>query len=272
MSAGIFERFLQIPSLDFSSEAYPYGSFETDSEGGILDEFTIPSQLMIGKQAEHCFEHYIRSSNRYQLLAHNVQIQGAEATIGELDYLLFDTRLQRTLHVELACKFYLYDPGKTGWSAWTGPNRKDSLDKKLEKLEQRQFPLLFLKETSRLLSNLHLNASEIVQLLCLKALLFVPRHNAFTYNFDRWSPSIVGQWMDLDELFEEDKHASYALPKKTQWLIPLKEQKQWMSLQELIPLITEAHQNQKTPLVYQKSNGVLKLFFIVWWNKKPSLA
>ena len=64
---------------------------------------------MLGKQAETCFEFLLKQSKRYQLLAANIQIQGEIKTLGELDYLVFDSETSKTLHIELACKFYLFD-------------------------------------------------------------------------------------------------------------------------------------------------------------------
>jgi len=51
----------------------------------------------------------------------------------------------KPIHLEIIYKFYLYDPsiGLTQLDHWIGPNRRDSLVKKLTKLKQKQLPLLY---------------------------------------------------------------------------------------------------------------------------------
>ena len=264
-SKYIFEHFLRIPSLAFDLEVFPYARFETETPDLNTSLPSIPMDLMIGKQAELCFEHYLKVASRYDVLAHNIQIQGTSETMGELDYIVFDKQLQQQLHIELACKFYLLDYREEGNSAWIGPNRNDSLDQKLNKLQQKQFPLLFKEETKQLLDDLRLDVSETAQQLCLKAFLFIHKDVELKDVSAKWRPSIVGRWMGLESFKEEDPTVQYALPKKTAWLIPSEHTATWMSHSELLPLIAEQHKNKKTPMIYKKINGALKLFFIVWW-------
>jgi len=261
----VFQRFLQIPSLDLASESFPYACFETSSMDQNSDGLSIPEGLMIGKQAEKCFEHYLKTSERYDVLASNIQIQGPTETMGELDYLVYDKELQQNLHVELACKFYLLDPRKKNLSAWIGPNRKDSLHEKAEKLRLKQFPILFAKETTALLEQVIPDVMEIEQQLCLKAFLFLPKGMQAIDISDGLRGAVIGEWMDIALFEEEDLEAVYALPQKTQWLHPPEHIQTWYSKKQIMQRIQEQHKNKKTPLVYQKSNGALKLFFIVWW-------
>jgi hypothetical protein len=69
---------------------------------------------MLGRQAEAIFESIITDSKSYKLLAANIQIQSPSKTIGEIDYLLQDTKTKSQFHVELCCKFYLFDPKRHG--------------------------------------------------------------------------------------------------------------------------------------------------------------
>ena len=122
---------------------------------------------MLGKQAEYCFTHALNQSNRYQVIASTLQIQGEVATLGEIDYLIYDRKKEQVCHIELACKFYLYDPTfKTQEARWIGPNRKDTLADKLRKLKQKQFPMLFASETEQVLMSLGITADSVVQQLC----------------------------------------------------------------------------------------------------------
>ncbi|MEB3754856.1 DUF1853 family protein [Acinetobacter sp. MD2(2019)] len=74
----------------------------------------------------------------YQLLRHSLQkIDGAK-TLGELDFLLFNTDTQQVEHWEVALKFYLAEQ-QYQLKAWYGLNRDDTLNKKLQHFTQKQF-------------------------------------------------------------------------------------------------------------------------------------
>ncbi len=83
---------------------------------------------------------------------------------------------KKPIHLEIIYKFYLYDSsvGESEIEHWIGPNRRDSLLQKLNKLKDKQLPLLYSKECLTYLETLKLTASEIDQQLYFKAQLFVP--------------------------------------------------------------------------------------------------
>ena len=125
----------------------------------VSSNFEIPDTVL-GRQAEAIFENIVKESKSYKLLAANIQIQSPTKTIGELDYLLEQRKTKTQIHVELSCKFYLFDPDSLGTfeQKWIGPNKKDSLQDKITKLREKQFPLLFDKNSEKLLENIGFNA------------------------------------------------------------------------------------------------------------------
>tara|TARA_R100000306_G_scaffold11683_3_gene13777 strand:- start:1391 stop:2062 length:672 start_codon:yes stop_codon:yes gene_type:complete len=223
---------------------------------------------MLGKQAETCFEFLLKQSKRYQLLAANIQIQGEIKTLGELDYLVFDSETSKTLHIELACKFYLFDVslGCTLEEKWIGPNRKDTLQEKLDKVAEKQFPLLYAPETAVALKNLHLDMSSVDQQVCIKSFLFLPK------NFNRkklpkhYQECVVGTYIPFSEFdTEENSSALYTIPDKKEWLLPPENLTEWFSFSETKEKIASLVTNKKTPLVYKKQKDTLGKFFVVWW-------
>ena len=78
-----------------------------------------------------------------KILAENVQIQNEKTTVGEIDCIL--TTAKKPVHLEIIYKFYLYDKsvGTNELEHWIGPNRRDSLVSKLNKLKDKQLPLLY---------------------------------------------------------------------------------------------------------------------------------
>ncbi len=243
-------------------------SFES-SKDEVLNSLTLdlPDNLMLGKQAEYYFENYLRHSLRYKLLAANIQVQGRHQTIGELDYLVFDRVNQRTLHIELACKFYLYDPKleDSHIAKWIGPNRKDTLNEKLGKLTAKQFPLLYKEETKSSIQELKIEIETVKQQLCLKAFLFIPKNYSQKSIDANFVDCVVGYWVTFSEFLSEDKEILYAIPKKKQWLLPAEKIEEWVLFSEAKTIIEENLNAKKAPLVYKKVKGTIVKFFIVWW-------
>ncbi len=101
--------FLKVPELKVSFATFPFAPFSlkiADAENFSID---FPAEKMLGKQAEYLFENWLKHSQRFQLLAANIQIQGETKTLGELDYVVRAIETNETLHIELACKFYVLD-------------------------------------------------------------------------------------------------------------------------------------------------------------------
>lgn len=216
-------------------------------------------------QAEACFEAYLKQSINFELLAANLQIHGEKKTLGELDYIVRNLQTDEVLHIELACKFYLYDEnaGEVAEQKWIGPNRKDSLYEKLEKLKHKQFPLLQTSETSKVLTSLGI-PKPTSQELCLKALLFLPKELSAEVFPKHVKDCIVGHYLKQNDLVEE-VDAKYAIPLKKEWLLPIDSITDWHHFSEINVLIGEQLKVKKSPLLYKKTPHNLERFFIVWW-------
>ena len=95
---------------------------------------SLSSNFVLGKRMESFFELLIQNSDRYKLLANNIQISREKITLGELDFLLKDLHTNQNIHLELVYKFYVYDPSfKSEEARWIGPNRKYSFLQYIEK-------------------------------------------------------------------------------------------------------------------------------------------
>jgi len=98
----------------------------------------------------------------WELVARNLPIRGRERTLGELDFLFVNPLTGATEHHEIAIKFYLQmnfvpaTPGGKNQTLWVGPNARDRLDKKTERLLTHQIGLPDHEETKIALANLGL--------------------------------------------------------------------------------------------------------------------
>jgi len=265
---NLLNNFLNAPNLLINLEEYDFTPFQF-SQDEIVDKetFVFPYDTIIGKQAEFCFAYYLKHCRRYELIASNIQINGEIETVGEIDYLVFDTEAQDTLHVELACKFYLFDSSlnETEMDKWIGPNRKDSLKKKLDKLKLKQFPLIRRKETQDTLKELQIEVNTIKQQLCLKAFLFLRRGSVSSKFSENYQVCIVGYWLPFTEFISEEKTAMYSIPKKKEWLLPVKNSVEWLSFYEVKVILNTQIENNQSVLVYKKLGSQIIRFFVVWW-------
>lgn len=229
---------------------------------------SLASNFVLGKRMERFFELIIHESSRYQLLSKNVQISREKITLGELDFLLKDLQKNKFIHLELVFKFYVYDPSFSEEAErWIGPNRRDSFLQKLEKLKQKQFPLLYRPETREYLQTLKLSPENLQQRSCFKAKLFLPKQyqekNLSLIN----KKCISGYWLHFKEFnTAEYKDNLYKLPSKQDWPVAPEMGENWLSFSDTLEEIQKAFQKRKSPLLWmKKSENEYERFFVVWW-------
>ncbi|WP_317046622.1 DUF1853 family protein [Aequorivita antarctica] len=262
---SILAHFIKAPDLKINSENYPFENFEFSDENVDESDFNFPKDYILGMQAEACFEAYFKRSKNFGLLVANLQIHGVKETLGELDYIVENLKTKKIVHIELACKFYLYDEnaGDSEEQKWVGPNRKDSLFDKLEKVKLKQFPLLHTAETIQKLTELGI-AKPSSQELCLKAFLFIPKKMDAEIFPKPFQNCIIGHFIKPTDL-KEDETALYAIPNKKEWLLPAKTLTNWHNFSEIKQLIDLQIKKNKSPLIYKKTPHTMERFFIVWW-------
>ena len=136
---------------------YLYTLFELkdiDVDNIDINNIQILQQLPLGKRVEHFFEAIIEQSSNYEKVLKNKQIIQNKYTFGELDFILFNKKINIYEHVEMQYKFYVYDDSiEEEIHRYVGPNRNDTMYLKLEKLKNKQLPLLFKEETKDYLKN-----------------------------------------------------------------------------------------------------------------------
>lgn len=249
---------IEIPPYKFNFSASPKRYIRPD----------IPSNLVLGKRIEYFFSHYIEHYTPEGILANNVQIINDKTTVGELDFLIKHTESQEVFHIELVYKFYLYDPSfASEKERWIGPNRRDSLVKKLHRLKNHQFPLLYRIETQPLLEDLGLDINEIHQRLCFKANLFVPfpllGHALPLIN----NECVKGFWIQTADFTETAFGRSFFYtPQKADWPREPKSNNIWFSFSQISEVLQPLLEQKRSPLIWMKTGKEeYARFFLVWW-------
>ncbi|SHG41762.1 hypothetical protein SAMN05444483_11186 [Salegentibacter echinorum] len=267
-----FQGFLATPPL-WQDSFMGLQQFELPKNNISLEnpEIEIPSlanNFVLGKRMESFFQFCVQKNEQFKLLAANIQISKEQITIGELDFLLKDLFTNKIFHIEMIYKFYVYDPGfSSEMQAWIGPNRKDSLLQKVDKLKEKQFPLLFRSETEELLQSLEVNSDEVIQKTYFKANLFIPK-SLRQKVFSKINPAcIAGTWVHFNE-FNSATYSNFEFfsPKKQDWPIAPKFGETWVSHSEILEEIRLHFQKKKSPLIWIKKPGSeFERLFVVWW-------
>jgi hypothetical protein len=228
---------------------------------------TNSKKLRLGHQLE-CYFQFLIENSYYETLTSNLQIIVDKITIGELDFILRDTITNQLIHVEIATKFYLYDPTfEDELKRWIGPNRKDSLLQKMDKLQKKQFPLLYHNQTIEVLKTLGIDVLELKQAIDFRAQLFVPFHLLDTKLPYIDAENIVGYYLSIIDFttdYYQEQH--YFLPEKLDWLIAPQYNEEWSSFSEVLLEIMNSLSNKQSPMLWMKTkeNTYTKLF-IIWW-------
>ena len=267
-----FTGFIQTPQIWENNDSFPYPLFflkETALTKQPKD-LNIPPTMVLGKRVEKFFQFYIEHYAEEQVMAKNEQIIADKITLGELDFLLRNPTSGEITHVELVYKFYLFDPrpAPEEFQQWTGPNHRDNLLKKLNRLKTRQFPLLYNPATQNLLQELNVSAKEINQKLCFKANLFLPMELQKRH-FNRINPeAIQGFWIKaMHFTAKRFGKGQFFSPKKPDWPIHPKHNEQWIGFEEILEQVNSMLKKEQSPLMWMKDgDGNLFRFFIVWWK------
>jgi hypothetical protein len=268
-----FEGFLSTSSLwkgtFYDLKQFEFPEIKIKNNLNILSHLpSLATNFVLGKRMESFFELMIRHSSTYKLLAHNIQISKEKITLGELDFLLKNLQNKQVSHIEMVYKFYVYDPSfSSEMQRWIGPNRRDTLLQKAEKLKEKQFPLLFKPETKNLLNSLGLDSAEILQQTCFKAHLFVPKKLQDKYFSHINNKCIAGTWLHFKDFTSaEYRDFKFYAPKKQDWPILPKHGETWYNHSEIIKQIEILFKKNKSPLIWVKKPGnTYERTLVVWW-------
>ncbi|WBU89030.1 DUF1853 family protein [Cellulophaga omnivescoria] len=259
-----FIGYINTPILWVNNSVYHLKQFELEINDTPKFTDKIPTNLRLGKRVERYVSTEFKFSKNITILAENIQIQNDKLTIGEIDCIL--TKNNTPYHVEIIYKFYLFDDsvGNTEIEHWIGPNRNDTLLKKLTKLKQKQLPLLYSKHTASTINNLNLNIKEIEQRVFFKAQLFTPYKRSVKFK-DLNKECIKGFYVKHTDLLQF-KDCKFYIASKTNWLQDVQTQVNWLKYNEFIFEINTLITAKKSPLCWIKfPNGELQKFFVVWW-------
>ncbi|MDT7830604.1 DUF1853 family protein [Pricia sp. S334] len=229
----------------------------------------IPKRIRLGHQMEHVFNQLIKSSADFKILLHNLAIKSNNRTIGEIDFILRETETGKLLHIELTYKFYIIDTAiSEPVHQLMGPNRRDMFFTKIEKIKQRQFPLLHTAEGREALRQKGIDLGKTEHQCCFKSQLFVPYGNGEVHIRPLNKACISGYWIGFDDFGSERfKDYSFYIPYKSEWVVPPHNNVTWQSHYAVLMDINLRMLKENAPMVWmRKSDTKIEKLFVVWWG------
>ncbi|MDP5102124.1 MAG: DUF1853 family protein [Nonlabens sp.] len=236
----------------------------------------IPHGTLLGKRAEYFFKFCVEQSTNYELVTHNLQIFKGKVTLGELDYILQDLKTGKLLHIELVYKFYIYDPNHTEakiakndpikieLARYVGPNRRDNLLFKLNRLHAHQLPLLYTEQAMEALEPWHVDVNEIKQQVCFLAHVFIPRE-LWQHDFPYINKqSIAGYYVGFSAFAKADTTNTYYAPEKHAWKMQAHALDTSCTFAEIVELTQQSLARGFAPLLWMHlPDGSFERFFVI---------
>ena len=232
-----------------------------------LPPIDLPSNLRLGHQMEHVFKHFISASSTYDLILNNILVDDGRNRIGELDFVLKELTANQYFHVELAYKFYIINPEiSEPIYRLMGPNRRDMFYTKLDKLKEKQLPLLHHTSLLPYWDALGINPLEIQQQCCFKAQLFEPSDAQVSIRPLNGN-CIKGKWIRFDDFNSiAFRFSRFYIPKKLEWVLTPQENVDWMTHFETLMEVNLRMVKENSPMLWmKKTSGEIEKLFVVWW-------
>lgn len=181
----------------------------------LLDHLDKLKSKRLGYRFEAFVNFWLQISPNYDLVDHNIQIIENKRTLGEIDFIIRDKRSLKTIHLEVAVKFYLgVEPFEDSFR-WFGTNIQDQLGKKLAHLQEHQTQLT-IKYPDYLVHNIN-------EYYCLvKGRLYYP-FGSDTAPKNTSNNHLRGRWIKQKDLHEESSLKDLELYpiEKVEWLSQL---------------------------------------------------
>jgi len=264
MDSKLYQGFYTTPPLWVNTQ---FGIPQFDFPKLDLSNFKcapVPNNLRLGHQMEFIFAQLLEYSPNWKVLAKNLLVDVGKNRVGELDFILYNIIAKATYHIELAYKFYIVDPEiSEPVHRLMGPNKKDMCFTKLDKLKEKQFPLLFNKALTQKLESLAVDPTVVVQQACFKA-----QYNTANIHIRPLNKGCVtGSWIPFDAFnTKQFKDYQYYIPFKKEWVLQPELERPYLSHFETLLDVNLRMAQENAPMLWMKKpDNTLEKLFVVWW-------
>jgi len=162
-------------------------------------------RFRLGYYFEDLIAYWLTINPRYEILYKNLTISENKITLGEIDFIIRDLIEKKTIHLEVAVKFYLRTDHNNK-SYWFGPNLRDRLDLKLEKTFKKQISF---------------SETELVKTTLLEKQITIDEHHVLLKGrLFNHSVNVTDDlcWLTESEFKTVNDNAKWIILNKTHWL------------------------------------------------------
>lgn len=176
---------------------------------------------LVGKRFEALVSFWLHGLKGFKPIAESLQVVIDGITLGEFDFIVQNREDGSTIHLEVACKYYLASEKSSRHDVWKGINPDDTLYRKM-KLLNVQLRLADHPAGGEMLRKKGI-PPPAVRIILMKGFLFVPHYQLGAHPLpqDAWSFHHSGWWMPISAVREIP-----ADPR--QWIVL--ERNQWLGL------------------------------------------
>jgi hypothetical protein len=183
---------------------------------------------MKGWRVGHYFEAlvtaWIQHLPQWEVLGKDVQVTQEKRTLGAFDFIVRNPE-GGIEHWEVAVKYYLLLGQPDDWACWIGPNQRDRLDKKVNRMRDHQLALSTRPEAHAALQRLGVDRIH-QRVALLKGILFSPWGTTVTQpTYAQSTPQ--GRWVEVSNLkkLQHSTPASRWMKReKPYWLAPIRKE------------------------------------------------
>ena len=175
----------------------------------------------VGHYFESLVGYWLQQLRGWELIARDHLVRREKRTLGAYDFIVRNAQ-DRVEHWEVAVKFYLRRGQQSEWRSWVGPNQRDRLDKKVNRMRDHQLVLARREEGQAALSELGVSTID-QQVVLLKGAFFTEWGTSPMGPVGSMSEA-EGRWADERALAELDhafQGSCWLRREKPFWLAPL---------------------------------------------------
>ncbi|WP_373001607.1 DUF1853 family protein [Marinobacter sp.] len=175
-------------------------------------------QKRLGFYFERLYRVLLEDLLGWDVLLQNRQIQSNGRTIGELDFVVHNRSEDRIEHHEIAIKYYLGVPEQSGETRWYGPNARDRLDLKTDRMLRMQSQRTRLPEARALLGDAGITG-PVNPRIFMPGYLFYPAAKHLVAPESVPTDHLRGRWCYLSQVKPSDI-PGWVILNKPHWIGP----------------------------------------------------
>lgn len=180
----------------------------------------------LGSYFEQMFAFAVHQFTSLDVMAEHAQIHGGSRTLGEVDLLACDATGQ-IRQFEIALKFYL-ERSDVALNYWLGPNKNDSLDRKVAHARAHQLQILETPEGKSWLHSVTDLSTYQAHLLIYGRRFWHLSSSLFT-EFAHCLPQ--GAWVHVGELLDwKDCFEDFQVADKPHWMTAIRNKNQFKQI------------------------------------------